>query len=119
MENKTKLNAAITRYNVTIDYVHSYIENNIVKVIFLDEEYSDISTDKEVHEIHKFKSKYRANTYVIVPLKIVKSEDDKYVQKIDFDYDNETPHGFAVVSKHDLRDLSKEMKKAKKEKRVA
>ena len=52
-------------------------------------------------------------------MKIVKSEDDKYVQKIDFDYDNETPRGFAVVSKHDLRDLSKEMKKAKKEERVA
>ena len=31
----------------------------------------------------------------------------------------ENPVGYAVISKHDIRDMSKEMKKAKKEERIA
>lgn len=116
---KNNLSAGVSRHNVTMDDIHSYVNNNIVKLVFFDKEYADLSTDTTINEIHKFKSKYRANTFINVPLKLVKSEDEKYVHKIDFDEENENPRAFAVVSKHDLREVSKEMKKAKKDERIA
>lgn len=117
MENKSNLTASVTRHNITAEDVDSFVKNSIVKFIFLDEEYKDISSDSSVTEIHKFKSKYRGNTYIRVPLKIVKGEYDKYVKGIEVDT-SDNPQGFAVVSKHDLRDLTKEMKTAKKAERV-
>jgi hypothetical protein len=120
MENqKNKLTASITRYQVTMEDITSFVKESIVKFIFLDKEYADISSDENVNEIHKFKSVYRGNTYIRVPLKIVKEENDKYASGIIIDKTLENPVGYAVISKHDIRDMSKEMKKAKKEERIA
>lgn len=119
MENKAKYNALITKRKMDTEYLRKYITENIVKLVFFNTEYGGISSDSEVHEIHKFKSKYRGNTYISIPLKVITTDDDKFITGVDFDYENETPTGFAVVSKHDLRDLSKDMKKAKKDERVA
>ncbi len=118
MENKSKYTASVTRHNVTMEDVNSFINENIVKFIFLSKEYSDISSDKTIDEIHKLKSKYRGNTYIRVPLNVVRPEDDKYVRGIEIADSEDKAQGFAVVSKHDLRDLSDEMKKANKEARV-
>lgn len=115
MEDKKNLTASVTRHNVTKDDIKAFVKESIVKFIFLGDEYSDISSDETVNEIHKFKSVYRGNTYIRVPLMIVKGEDDKYAKGIEIDKDAEEPHGFAVISKHVLRDLSPEMKKLKKE----
>lgn len=115
---KKGLTASVTKHNVTMEDIGSFVKDNVVKFIFLDKQYSDISSDTAIDEIHKFKSVYRGNTYIRVPLKIVKGEDDKYARGIEVDT-SDNPQGFAVVSKHDLRDLSPEMKKAKKDERVA
>lgn len=118
MEKKPTYSTSVTRHNVTVEELMSFINDNIVKIIFLDEQYADISSDKTVTEIHKFKSKYRGNTYIRVPVKIVKGEDDKYVKGIEIIDSEENAQGFLVVSKRDIRDLSKELKKANAEQRV-
>ena len=102
---KKGLTASVTKHNVTMEDISSFVKDNVVKFIFLDKQYSDISSDTAIDEIHKFKSVYRGNTYIRVPLKIVKGEDDKYARGIEVDT-SDNPQGFAVVSKHDLRDLS-------------
>ena len=112
-------NAVVQRHEVTNEEINDFINNSIVKFIFLDKEYADISSDKTINEIHKFKSKYRGNTYIRVPLKIVKEENDKYASGIVIDKTLENPVGYAVISKHDIRDMSKEMKTAKKEECIA
>jgi hypothetical protein len=89
------------------DVIRSYLKNNIVKFIFFDEKYSDISSDNSVHDIHKLKSKYRGNTYVRLPLRIVQPTDSKYNEKIVIDTTAETPDGFVIVSKRDLCEKNK------------
>jgi hypothetical protein len=116
MEKKNGFTASVTRHNVTMEDITSFVKNSIVKFIFLDKNFADISSDKTVNEIHKFKSVYRGNTYIRIPLKMVKGE--KYITGIEIDT-SDNPDGFAVISKHDLRDLSIDMKKAKKEERIA
>lgn len=116
MEQKKNLNTSVVRHNVTMEDIYSFVNNCVVKFIFLDKDFTDISFDKNINEIHKFKSVYRGNTYVRVPLKFIK--EDKYVTSIEVDT-TDNPDGFAVISKHDLRGMSKELKKAKKEECVA
>lgn len=89
------------------DVIRSYLKNNIVKFIFFDEKYSDISSDNSVHDIHKLKSKYRGNTYVRFPLRIVQPTDSKYNEKFVIDSTAETPDGFVIVSKRDLCEKNK------------
>lgn len=118
MENKNKYVASVTKHNVTKEDINMFINESIVKFIFFDKKYIDISSDKSVNEIHKFKSKYRGNTYIRVPLDFIKEEEDKYVRGIEIAKSEDNAQGFAIVSKHDLRDLSKEMKTANKEERI-
>ena len=115
MEEKKNYNASVTRHNVTVDEIRTFVKDNIVKFVFLDRQYSDLTSDDTVNEIHKFKSKYRGNTYVRIPLRANKTDDWKYVKGIVVEDDEEKAEGFVLVSKHDLRGLSKEMKKASKE----
>lgn len=103
--------AVVQRHEVTNEEINDFINNSIVKFIFFDKNLSDISSDKTINEIHKFKSKYRGNTYISVPIKTIQGEDDKYIKGLEVD-ESENPTAFVVVSKHDLRDLSPEMKKA-------
>lgn len=118
MDNKNKYTASVTRHDVTMEDINSFINESIVKFIFLGSEYEDISSDKTVNEIHKLKSKYRGNTYIRVPLNVIRPEDDKYIRGIEIGDSEEKAHGFVIVSKHDLCDLSKEIKKANKEERI-
>lgn len=113
---KNNLTASVTRHNVTIQDISSFVKSSVVKFIFLGNDFAEISSDESVNEIHKLKSVYRGNTYIRVPLKIVKGE--KYVTGIDIDT-TDNPDGFAIISKRDLRDMSKDMKKAKKDERIA
>ena len=62
MEEKKNYNASVTRHNVTVDEIRTFVKDNIVKFVFLDRQYSDLTSDDTVNEIHKFKSKYRGNT---------------------------------------------------------
>jgi hypothetical protein len=109
---------SVTRHNVTKQDIENFVNEGIVKFIFIDKDYADISSDKTINEIHKLKSKYRGNTYIRIPLIVVKNEEDKYPQGIEITDSEDNAQGFVVVSKHDLRDLSDEMKKANKDKRV-
>jgi hypothetical protein len=118
MENKNKYTASVTRHNVTMEDINSFINENIVKFIFLGKEYSDLSSDKTINEIHKLKSKYRGNTYIRIPLNVIKKEDDKYVRGIEIGDSEDKADGFVVLSKHDLIDLSDDMKRANKEERI-
>lgn len=110
-------NAVVQRHEVTKEEINDFINNSIVKFIFFDENLSDISSDKTINEIHKFKSKYRGNTYITLPIKTIQGENDKYVKGLEIDK-SENPKAFVVVSKHVLRDLSPEMKKAKANERA-
>ena len=109
--------AVVQRHEVTNEEINDFINNSIVKFIFFDENLSDISSDKTINEIHKFKSKYRGNTYIIFPIKTIQDENDKYIRGLEVD-ESENPTAFVVVSKHDLRDISSEMKKAKANERA-
>lgn len=108
---RKSFNAMVERHEVTNEEINDFINNSIVKFIFFDKNLSDISSDKTINEIHKFKSKYRGNTYISVPIKTIQGENDKYIRGLEVD-ESENPTAFVVVSKHDLRDLSPEMKKA-------
>lgn len=116
MENDKFYMALVKRHQVTRGEITTFVCEDIVKFVFFDENYYDITSDNTVKEIHKFKSKYRGNTYIRIPLKIVVGE--KYVTGIEETNSEENADGFVVVSKHDLRELSTEMKKAKKDERI-
>lgn len=88
-------------------------ESNNVKFIFFNTEYSDLSFDSSVTEIHKFKSKYRGNSHIRIPLTIVKNDDNKYVLGFDVCQTNE-PDGYAVISKLDLITNNTKLKTASK-----
>ena len=111
-------NIEIARCVVDKDVINSFINGNIVKFIFFDKQYADISSDDTINEIHKFKSKYRGNTYVRLPMSILKEEGYDYVRGIVIDENTNHIDGYVVVSKHDLYDNYKDMRYATKEKRV-
>jgi len=114
MEKEIKYTASVECKNITKEDINDVLKNNVVKVIFLNEKYSDISSDDTVHEIHKFKSKYPGNTYIKLPVKVVEKKDKRYIE-----VDNtENPEGFAIISKHDMRDLFKHLRKANKAERT-
>lgn len=108
----------IARCVIDKEVINSFINGNIVKFIFFDKQYADISSDDTINEIHKFKAKYRGNTYVRIPLSIIKEDGDDYVNGIVIDEDTNNPDGYVVVSKHDLHNNYKDMRYAKKDKRV-
>lgn len=111
-------NVEITRCVIDDEVMESFKESGIVKFIFFDKKYSDISFDTNVNEIHRFKAKYRGNTFIRVPLTIVQTEEDKYPLGIKIDEETQKPDGYVMVSKHDLWANYKNMKYANKEKRV-
>jgi len=111
-------NIEIARCVIDKEAINSFINGNIVKFIFFDKQYADISSDDTINEIHKFKAKYRGNTYVRIPISIVKKDGDKYVKDIVIDEDTNNPDGYVVVSKHDLYYNYKDMRYATKEKRI-
>ena len=111
-------NIDIARGVVDNDVINSFINGNIVKFIFFDKQYADISSDDTINEIHKFKAKYRGNTYIRLPLCVIKEDGDDYVKGIVIDETTNNPDGYVVVSKHDLYDNYKEMRYTTKEKRV-
>ena len=111
-------NIEIARGVVDKNAINSFINGNIVKFIFFDKQYADISSDDTINEIHKFKSKYRGNTYVRLPMSILKEEGYDYVRGIVIDENTNNIDGYVVVSKHDLYDNYKDMRYATKEKRV-
>lgn len=109
-------NIEIARCVIDKNVINSFINGNIVKFIFFDKQYADISSDDIIHEIHKFKAKYRGNTYIRLPLCVIKEDD--YVRGIVIDETTNNPDGYVVVSKHDLYYNYKEMRYTTKEKRV-
>ena len=111
-------NIEIARCVIDKEAINSFINGNIVKFIFFDKQYADISSDDTINEIHKFKAKYRGNTYVRIPISIVKKDGDKYVKGIVIVEDTINPDGYMVVSKHDLYYNYKDMRYAPKEKRI-
>ncbi len=110
-------NAMVERRNITKEDINRFINDSIVKIIFFDKDLSDISFDKTVNEIHKFKSKYRGNTYISVPVKPIMDDGDKYIKGIGVD-ESDSPSAFVFLSKHDLRDISPDLKKAKASERA-
>lgn len=115
--NNNLQSLSVERKEVTREMVDSFLNEDIVKFVFFDKQYSDISSDKTIDEIHKFNSKYRGNRYVRIPLEIVKKEDDKYPSSIDI-CGLGKPQGYVVVSKVDLWDKYKEMRKANREEKI-
>ncbi len=111
-------NIEIARGVVDKDAINSFINGNIVKFIFFDKQYADISSDDTINEIHKFKSKYRGNTYVRIPISFLKEDGNDYVRGIVIDENTNNMDGYVVVSKHDLHYNYKDMRYATKEKRV-
>lgn len=111
-------NIDIARGVVDNDVINSFINGNIVKFIFFDKQYADISSDDTINEIHKFKSKYRGNTYVRIPISFLKEDGNDYVRGIVIDENTNNMDGYVVVSKHDLHYNYKDMRYATKEKRV-
>ena len=111
-------NIEIARCVIDKEAIDSFIDGNIVKFIFFDKQYADISSDDTINEIHKFKAKYRGNTYVRIPISIVKEDGEDYVKGIVIDEDTDNPDGYVVVSKHDLYYNYKDMRHATKEKRI-
>lgn len=111
-------NIEIARCVIDKEAINSFINGNIVKFIFFDKQYADISSDDTINEIHKFKAKYRGNTYVRIPISIVKEDGKNYVKGIVIDEDTDNPDGYVVVSKHDLYYNYKDMRYATKEKRI-
>ena len=111
-------NIDIARGVVDNDVINSFINGNIVKFIFFDKQYADISSDDTINEIHKFKSKYRGNTYVRIPISFLKEDGNDYVRGIVIDENTNHMDGYVVVSKHDLYYNYKDMRYATKEKRV-
>lgn len=108
----------LSRCVVDKDFIDEYKKaENVVKFVFLNEEYFDLSTDSDVKEIHKFKSKYPGNSYVRVPLHIEKNEDGKYATKIVLAYTDDLTDGYAVISKLDIITLDETLKRAKKSER--
>ena len=120
MEGKGRIGASLTRRPVTPSDMEAHIKGGIVRSVFLDREYSAISSDRETDEIHRFRSRYRANTYVILPVKAVPSEDGSLFPAVRVEeYGGDSPRGFIAVSKHDIRECSPEMRKAGKDERKA
>lgn len=115
--NNDDFTASVTKHNVTREEIEKFLTENVVKFIFLDKEFADLSSDKTINEIHKFKSKYRGNTFIRVPIKVVKKEEDKYATGIEVDT-SDNSQGFAVISKHDIWGLSNDMKKKSAEQRI-
>lgn len=116
---KDGLKFETTRILINEEEIERFKAQIPVKFIFLNEDFKDLSSDTSVNEIHKFKSKYRGNTYIRVPLKIQKEdEENKYPSRIHIIEEEKEADGFAVLSKHDIRDMAKEMKYADKAKRV-
>ena len=115
---KEKLSSVyVGRFEVTKEMIDSFLSEDIVKFIFFDEQYSDISSDKTIHEIHKFNSKYRGNRYIRLPLEIVKKEEDKYPSSIEI-CGLSNPDGYVVVSKIDLWENYADMKKANRNEKI-
>lgn len=111
-------NIEIARCVIDKNVINSFINNNIVKFIFFDKQYADISSDDTINEIHKFKAKYRGNTYIRIPISILKEDGDDYVRGIVINENTNHNDGYVVVSKHDLYYNYKDMRYATKEKRV-
>lgn len=108
----------ILRCVIDDDAVSSYLKNSFVKYVFLKDKLKAFSSDPCVLEIHKFKAKYRGNTYIRIPLMVAQGEDDKYIKGFKQIENADMGDGFMLVSKHDLRDSFKEMKYATKEERI-
>ena len=111
-------NIEIARCVIDKEAINSFINGNIVKFIFFDKQYADISSDDTINEIHKFKAKYRGNTYVRIPISIVKEDGKDYVKGIVIDEDTNNPDGYVVVSKHDLYYNYKDMSNDPQEKSI-
>ena len=103
----------ISRCVVDRDIIEKYKDDrdNRVKFIFFD--YPDISFDPSVTEIHKFKSRYRGNSYIRIPLTVMKDKDEKYAHGFKYCMDG-IPDGYAVISKLDLITDNKKLKTASK-----
>ena len=103
----------ISRCIVDHDIIEKYKNDkeNRVKFIFFD--YPDISFDPSVTEIHKFKSRYRGNSYIRIPLTLINGKDEKDVYSFKYCMDG-IPDGYAVISKLDLITDNKKLKTASK-----
>ena len=107
-------NIDIARGVVDNDVINSFINGNIVKFIFFDKQYADISSDDTINEIHKFKSKYRGNTYVRIPISFLKEDGNDYVRGIIIDENTKNyliarrAFGFATEEYDDCYNMSGE-----------
>lgn len=77
-----------------------FLNNNFVKFIFFDERHLLISSDKDIHEIHRFKSKYPGNRYVRLPLHVNEVDGRMVIEVVSGD--DCVIDGYAVVSKSSL-----------------
>ena len=66
----------------------------LVKLIMLNEKWHYLSYDKEIYEIHKFRSKYPSKTFVRIPIKIIDGKIQSLTEETNVD-------GYVVISKRD------------------
>lgn len=103
----------MSRCVVDNDVIEKYKNNKESRVKFIFFDYPDISFDPSVTEIHKFKSRYRGNSYIRIPLMVIKDKDEKYAHGFKYCMDG-VPDGYAVISKLDLITDNKKLKTASK-----
>lgn len=101
------------------DVIDSYKRNSVVKFIFFNKDYADLTFDTSINEIHKLKSKYRGNTYIRLPLHIIQNEEDEYPTGFEIIKDEEAlADGYVMISKHDIRSNYDKLKYANANERV-
>ena len=98
-------------------YIDRFKNQCACEFIFLSEEYRDLSFEPTITEFRKFKSKYPANTYVRIPVKIDLKEGEKYKRGI-VECEEDESDGYVVFSKRDLNDYHPEARYKPSEDRV-
>lgn len=86
------------------EFVKQYSKENIVKFIFYKGTLCEDLSFVEVNDIHKVKHLFSAKKYTRLPLKLIQTEEDKYVRGIEITQDENDCDGFVLVAKTDVWD---------------
>lgn len=95
-----------------------YKQHSIVKFIFLDECFKEYSFDSSIREMRSFRSKFPANSFVIVPLVISRCGEEGTLVTLSVTEDKGKANGYAMISKQDIHDYYKEVRYERKNERV-
>lgn len=92
----------ITKYNGDIETIKKdFLEKNEVKFIFINKLFLNLSTNKNISEIHKLKSEYNSKRFILTPISVIYPYPSISPQIV-LNESEPKPDGYMCISKLDV-----------------